>query len=63
MHTKFWSENVKVKGHSEDLNVNGRILLEGTLRQNVGRVRIGCKGTGQGPVAGCCEQGNEIISF
>jgi hypothetical protein len=28
MHTKFWSENRKRKGHSEDLGVDGRIILQ-----------------------------------
>jgi len=28
MHSKFWSENLKGRDHSEDLGVDGRILLE-----------------------------------
>jgi hypothetical protein len=26
--TKFWSQNLKGKDHSEDLGVDGRIILE-----------------------------------
>jgi hypothetical protein len=28
MHTKFWSENLKGIEHSEDIEVEGRIILE-----------------------------------
>jgi hypothetical protein len=28
MRAKFWSENLKGRGHAEDLDVNGRIILE-----------------------------------
>jgi len=31
MDTKFWSENPKGRGHSEDLSVDGRIILEWSL--------------------------------
>jgi len=27
MHTKFWSETLKGRGHSEDLGVDGKIRL------------------------------------
>jgi hypothetical protein len=30
MRTKFWSENLKGRDHSEDLGVDGRILLNGS---------------------------------
>jgi hypothetical protein len=30
-HTKFWSENLKQKDHSEDLAVDGRIKLKWIL--------------------------------
>jgi len=26
VHTKFWSENLKVRDHSKDLGVGGKIL-------------------------------------
>jgi hypothetical protein len=29
MHTKFLSENLKERDHSEDLSIDGRILIEG----------------------------------
>jgi len=28
MHTKVWSENLKGRDHSEDVGVDGRIMLE-----------------------------------
>jgi len=28
IHTKFWSENLKGRDHSEDLAVDGKIILE-----------------------------------
>jgi len=33
MHTKFWSKNVKGKDHSEDLSVDGKIILEWILME------------------------------
>jgi hypothetical protein len=28
MHIKFWSENLKGRDHVDDLDVDGRIILE-----------------------------------
>jgi hypothetical protein len=28
MHTKFWSENLKGRDHSEDIDVDGSMILE-----------------------------------
>jgi hypothetical protein len=50
MHTQFWSENLNVRDHFENL---GRIL-EWMLGRG-----LDSSGSGQGPVAGCCEHGNE----
>jgi hypothetical protein len=38
MHTVFWLENLSVRDHSDDLGVDGRILL-GTLD---GKMWAGC---------------------
>jgi hypothetical protein len=38
MHTQFWSENVKKRDHSEDLGVDGNIILEWFLRKEGGKV-------------------------
>jgi hypothetical protein len=42
MHTKFWFEILKGRDHSEDLGVDGRIMLEWILRNQAGKVWTGC---------------------
>jgi hypothetical protein len=42
MHTKFWSENLKGKDHSEDLDVDGKIILEWILGKYGGQVWTRC---------------------
>jgi hypothetical protein len=37
MHTKVWSKNLKRRDHSEDLGVNGMIILEKIERNGVGK--------------------------
>jgi hypothetical protein len=55
---KFLSENVKGRHHSEDLTIDGKVILEWILGNRVGRcgtsawLRIGTSG-------GCCDHGNE----
>jgi hypothetical protein len=41
MLTKFWSENLKGRDHSEDIGVGGRIILEGVLEIQGGKVWTG----------------------
>jgi hypothetical protein len=36
--TKFWAENLKVKGYLEDPGVDGSIILEWILRKEGGNV-------------------------
>jgi hypothetical protein len=31
MHTRFWLENLKGRDHSEDLGIDGKIILEWIL--------------------------------
>jgi hypothetical protein len=38
---KFWSENLKVRDQSEDLHVDGRIILEWILVKYIGKVWTG----------------------
>jgi hypothetical protein len=33
MYTNFWLENLKVRKHSEDLGVDGRIVLRWMLKK------------------------------
>jgi hypothetical protein len=44
MHTKFWSENKKGRDHSEDLGVDGKIILEWILRNRVRKWGLGAWG-------------------
>jgi hypothetical protein len=41
MHTKFWSEKLKGRDHSEDLYVDGRVILEWILVKYDGKMWIG----------------------
>jgi hypothetical protein len=41
MHTKFWLENLKGRNHSEDLGIDGRIILELILGENSRKVWTG----------------------
>jgi hypothetical protein len=60
MHTKFWSENLKGRDHEENLNVDGRIILECILGKQDGKFRMDSSGSGYGQVAGSCEHGNDL---
>jgi hypothetical protein len=42
MYTKFWSENLKGRDHSEDLRVDVKIILERILGKYGGKVWTGC---------------------
>jgi len=42
MHTKFWFENLKGRGHGEDLGVSGRIVLEWILGKYGWKLWTGC---------------------
>jgi hypothetical protein len=42
MHTKLWLENLKGRNHSEDLDVDGGIILESVLGKWDRKVWIGC---------------------
>jgi len=56
MHIQFWSDNLKGRDHSEDLGVDERISGEG-----VGGCGLDSSGSGQGPMAGSWEHGNELL--
>jgi hypothetical protein len=42
MRTKFWSDNLKGRDHSEEEGARQRIILEWILRKYGGEVWIGC---------------------
>jgi hypothetical protein len=42
MRTKFWSENLKVRDHSEFLGIDGMVILERILGKYGGNVWNGC---------------------
>jgi hypothetical protein len=57
--TRFWCEIPKESGRLEDQGVGGKMGSEwilGTLGWVCG---LDSTGSGQGPVAGCCECGDE----
>jgi hypothetical protein len=41
MHVRFWSENLKGRDHSKDLDVDGKIILEYILRKKGGKAWSG----------------------
>jgi len=44
MHTIFWLENLKGRDHSEDLGVDGRIILEWIFENRVGGCGLDASG-------------------
>jgi hypothetical protein len=59
MYTQFRSEDLKGKDHSEDLDADGRIILQRILNIGCKRCGLDLSGSGYEPVAGSCEYGNE----
>jgi len=57
--THFWSENMKARESWEDLDLNGRIILERILGKEGGKLWAEFFWLWQGPVAGFCEHDNE----
>jgi len=41
MHTKFRSESLKGRDHSQDLGIDGKVILEWILGERVGRCGLG----------------------
>jgi hypothetical protein len=63
MYAVFWLENLKGRGHWEDLSVDGKIILEwmlGKWCEGVEWIRLD---QGQGSMVGCCEYGDEPASY
>jgi len=50
MQTRFWSENLTGRDHSEDLGIDGNIILE--RKESMGKFGLDSTGSGQGPVTG-----------
>jgi len=44
--TKLWSENLKGRDYSEDLSVDGCIILEWILGNRLGRCGLDASGSG-----------------
>jgi hypothetical protein len=59
MRAKSWSEQLQGTTHSGDRGMDGRTILQWILGNSVGRCRLDASGSGQGPVADCCEHDNE----
>jgi hypothetical protein len=56
----FWLEKLKGRDCSEDIGIDGKIILEWILGKWGGML---WDGSGQGPVAEFCEHGNEPSDF
>jgi hypothetical protein len=54
-NTKCWLGNVMGRDYVEDLDMDGKIILE------VGRCGLDASGSEQGQVVGSCEHGNEPL--
>jgi len=59
MHTKFLSGNLKGRDHSEDLGVDGKVILELISGNWSGRCGLCSSDSVRGPVAGSCEHDYE----
>jgi hypothetical protein len=59
MRTKFWSGNLKGRDYSEDLGIDGKIILEWILRKLEGKVWTVCIWLRIGTSGGLCKHGNE----
>jgi hypothetical protein len=57
--TGFWLGGLKVRDHWEDLGVGERITLSWTLGVRDRWGELSSAGSGQSPVAGFCEHGDE----
>jgi hypothetical protein len=57
--TRFWWESPKVKDHLEDQGVGEKVGSERILGRLASGGGLDSTGSGQGPVAGCCECGDE----
>lgn len=51
-------QNLEGRDHKEDLNVYARIILKPNSGKGVRECGLDSTGSGQDPLAGCCEHGN-----
>jgi hypothetical protein len=63
MRTKFWSENLKGRDHSEDLGIDGKIILEWILGKQGKECGLDTSDSEQRPVTSSCEHGDEPSGF
>jgi hypothetical protein len=63
LHARFWWESPKERDHLEDQGVGGKMGSEWILGILAWGCGLNSTGSGQGPVAGCCECGDELSVF
>jgi len=59
MRRRFWLGDMLERDNVEDLNVDGRIILEGSSRNGEGKHGLNFFGPEYGQVAGVCQRGDE----
>jgi hypothetical protein len=59
MYRGFWLESPKERDHLKDQDVDGKMGSKWTLGRLVGGCGVDSAGSGLGPLAGCCEYGDE----
>jgi hypothetical protein len=59
LHVGFWWKNQKERDHWEELDVSRKIILRRILENRMGWNGLDSSGSGQRPVEGSCEHGNE----